>query len=140
MRARAIGLGVVALAVSMTGAAPASQDEENPIVAMVRGKVADPGATFVLVVKLKTKPGQEKALEKAFAAAIPPTLKEKGCEQYSLSKGTAEPGTYLLYEKWAGVESLKAHLGAKHIEELLKTLGEVSAEAPAAEVFVPVGD
>jgi quinol monooxygenase YgiN len=137
------GLGglvaVLAVAAGVSGAVPApGQDSENPIVALVKERVADPAKPFVLVVYLKAKPGKAEALERAFAPAVAATLKEKGCLQYTLSRDPAKPGEYLLFERWSRVEDLAAHLKTPHIGELMKAFEEVNAEPPRAEVLVPV--
>ena len=71
--------------------------------------------------------------------AIAATRKEKGCLQYDLSRDPTVPESYLLYERWSDLESLKAHLASEHIATMQKALEGVRAAPPQARVLAPVG-
>lgn len=128
----------VGLAAVTVPAVQAGQDQENPIVSLVRERVADPSKPFVLVIGLKAKEGQAEALEQAFGPAVAATLKEKGCLQYMLSRDPSKPGEYLLFERWSNLDDLRAHLRSAHIEVLLKAIESLVAEPPQAQVLLPV--
>jgi quinol monooxygenase YgiN len=125
-------------AVFLFSGAPVIQDDD-PIVQLVKEKVPDPSRPFILIVKLKAKTGEGPAIEKAFAPAITATLKEKGCILYELSRDTSSADTLLLYERWATVPDLAAHLKTPHIAKLLAELTDLTDSAPDLEVHVPVG-
>ncbi len=119
----------------LTAAAPAQDD--NPLVAQVRDQVADPAKPFIMFVHIDTKPGMGPDLEAAFAPATAATLKEKGCLAYKLSRSAKSPETYVLYEHWASLDDLKAHLQSSHIAELLPKLGSLSASPATIDIHLP---
>jgi quinol monooxygenase YgiN len=114
--------------------------EENPLVAQVRAAVSDPSKPFVMLIRIEAKPGMGKQLEAAFAPAIAATRKEKGCLAYDLGRSAKSPDAYVLYERWASLDDLKAHLAAKHIAELLPKLGELSAAPAALDLYLPAAE
>lgn len=119
-------------------AGPAPQDDD-PIIALVKSRVADPSKPFVLLVRIEARPGSGPAIEEAFAAAIPPTKKEKGAELYELSRDAASPDSFLLYERWSTVADLAAHLKAPHITKLLAEIADLTAGPPDLQVHLPAG-
>jgi quinol monooxygenase YgiN len=119
--------------------APAA-DEPNPIIARVKAAVKDPAKPFTMLVHLQVKEGEGKKLEAAFAKAIKPSLKEKGCLAYDLSKDPKKPDNYLVYERWKNLTALEKHLKASHITTLLMEIGELLVMPPKSDIFVPVGD
>lgn len=131
------------LSLALLGAtlpAAARAQEENPLVAQVRAAVSDPAKPFVMLIRIEAKPGMGKQLEAAFAPAIAATRKEKGCLAYDLGRSAKSPDAYVLYERWASLDDLKAHLEAKHIAELLPKLGELSAAPAALDLYIPAAE
>jgi quinol monooxygenase YgiN len=134
-------LGVAALTVAALFAAHAGgQEKEHPIAAQVKASLKDPTKPFAMLVSLQVKEGTAEKFEAAFKKAIKPTRAEKGCLAYELSRDTKAPTQYLLYERWANLASLEAHLKAPHITTLLKELGELLAGPPDLRVLVPTAD
>ena|SRR5262249_42966277 len=128
------------LAVLIVPAASAAEEKENPILAFVKSKVKHPDRPFTLIVALKVKEGEEKKLETAFTKAVKATRKEKGCLTYDLSRDTADPTRYLVYERWKSVDALKAHLETEHIKELLAELPALLDGAPEPRVLTPAAE
>jgi quinol monooxygenase YgiN len=120
-------------AVSSSSAA----DEPHPIARQVKEQVPDPSKPFVMLVKFQAKPGQGDALVKAFGPAIAATLKEKGCQDYRLSRSVTEPESFVLYERWESLADLEAHLASDHIKALGPALEPIRAAAPTVDLFVP---
>ena len=138
LAAAASALGLLAI---LTGQPMAhAQNPPSPIVVAVEKSGIDTTKPFVLVVQFQAKHGEGPALEKAFAPAIAATRKEKGCLQYDLSRDPTAPESYLLYERWTDLESLKAHLVSEHIATMQKALEGVRAAPPQARVLAPVGN
>lgn len=132
-------LPLAALALAL--AAPAvAQEKQNPIAAEVKAALKDPGKPFTMVIRLKAKEDAAEKFEAAFAKAIGPTRKEKGCLAYDLNRDAKAAGQYLLYERWQDLPSLEAHLQARHITTLLAELKELLAAPPELHVYVPAGD
>ena len=77
-----------------------------------------------VVAIITAKPGQRGAILEAFRATVPAVLAEKGCIEYG-PVIDAEPGpafqtrigadAFMVVEKWASMEALKAHAAAPHM-------------------------
>jgi quinol monooxygenase YgiN len=65
-----------------------------------------------LVVNFKAQPGKGQDFANAFGAQAKITYAEKGCEQYDLFRGTADPDTLVLLERWTSQADLDAHMAA----------------------------
>lgn len=77
-----------------------------------------------VVAVITAKPGQRDAVLDAFRANVPAVLAEPGCMEYGagldLPDGPAfqvpyGPDTFVVIEKWASMEALKAHGAAPHM-------------------------
>lgn len=134
----AIGLAVLGLFLVQAGAS--GQEEPNPIVAMVKQSVKDPGKPFTMIVSLKVKEGQTDAFEKAFANAIKGTRKEKGNITYQLNRDLKNPAEYMVYERWQNVAALEAHMKTEHIMALLGALPDLLAGPPEVQVLMPASE
>lgn len=134
-------LATALLAAVLLAAPPArAQDEPHPIAAQVKAALKDPSRPFTMLVSLQVKPGQAGKLEAAFARAVKPSRKEKGCLAYDLSRDVRAADRYVVYERWHDLAALEAHLKSKHVTALLAELGDLLAEPPQLRVLVPVGE
>ena len=115
-------------------------DDEHPLAKQVKEKLKDPTKPFTIGVKLKVKEGMGSSLESAFAPAIKTSRKEKGCLTYDLNKSAEDETVYIVYERWANLAALDAHLKRPNIEKLLSTVHEYLEGAPDLKVFVPVAE
>jgi quinol monooxygenase YgiN len=77
-----------------------------------------------LIAVISAKPGQRDALLAAFSANVPNVRAEPGCIEYAATVdagGFAElqaplgPDTFIVVEKWAGPEALRAHMASPHM-------------------------
>lgn len=73
---------------------------------------------------ITAKPGQRDTILTAFSANVPAVLAEDGCIEYGAAVDTADPlpfqtaygpDAFVVIEKWASVEALKAHAAAAHM-------------------------
>lgn len=80
-------------------------------------------AVHVLAI-ITTKPGQREDVLKKFNANIPAVLAEDGCIAYEATvdaEGAGPiqtefgPDTFVVVEKWASLEALKAHAASPHM-------------------------
>jgi quinol monooxygenase YgiN len=136
-------LCVVAVALALSGTAPHDAwagEKANPIVAQVKAGLKDPTRPFTLIVRLQTKEDVGAKFEAAFAKAVAPTRKEKGCLAYQLNRDGKKPANYLLYERWQNLAALEAHLKAPHITALLGEIGDLLDGPPELHVLVPAGE
>jgi quinol monooxygenase YgiN len=117
-----------------------AQDDENPIVALVRKSLNDPAKPFVLLVHIQAKTEQGPAVEAAFTSAIKASRKETGCLAYDLDRSMTDPTAYVVHEKWKSLADLQAHLATPHFRALREALASATEGSPRAEVFLPVAE
>lgn len=77
-----------------------------------------------LIAVITAKPGQRAALLDAFSANVPNVLAEPGCIEYAATvdadgfpdaQAPLGPDTFIVVEKWASPEALRAHMVAPHM-------------------------
>jgi quinol monooxygenase YgiN len=77
-----------------------------------------------VVAVITAKPGQREKILEAFRANVPAVRAEDGCIEYGATVdadglGSFQtkfgPDTFVVVEKWASVEALKAHAAAPHM-------------------------
>lgn len=112
----------------------------NPIIDAAKSAVSDPKKPFTMVVVVTVKEGKGKEFEEIFRPAIKETRKEKGCIAYDLNRDPKEETRYYVYERWASLAALEAHMETPHIKTLLGKLGDVTAGAPETKFFVVAGE
>jgi quinol monooxygenase YgiN len=73
---------------------------------------------------ITTKPGQRDTVLEAFRANVPAVHAEDGCIEYGAAIDTQGagpiqaalgPDTFVVVEKWASLDALKAHAAAPHM-------------------------
>jgi quinol monooxygenase YgiN len=91
------------------------------------GKVDHPreGKEMIHVIAVITaKPGKREEVLKHFRANVPAVRAEKGCIEYGAAVDADPalpvqtkygPDTFVVVEKWEGIEALKAHAAAPHM-------------------------
>ena len=77
-----------------------------------------------VIAVITARPGLRDAVLKEFRANVPQVLAERGCIEYGAAVD-AEPGpkfqtkcgadAFMVIEKWADLEALKAHAAAPHM-------------------------
>ena len=100
-----------------------AQDKEPELI--TRLKKAKVDGPFTLIVNLKVKKGEEKALIKAAKPCIEASRKEKGCVTYELHQDREDPTKFVFFEKWKSVKDLQSHFGEEHVKKLLGALGDL---------------
>ena len=79
-----------------------------------------------VVAIITALPGQRATILEAFKANVPNVHAEAGCIEYSAvvdaDPGTATmmpagPDTFMVIEKWASLDALKAHAAAPHMAD-----------------------
>lgn len=74
-----------------------------------------------VLATITAKPGQRAAILDRFRANVPAVLAEEGCIEYgpAIDAGgigtPLGPDTFVVIEKWASIEALKAHAAAPHM-------------------------
>jgi quinol monooxygenase YgiN len=77
-----------------------------------------------VVAVIAAKPGKREEILKHFRANVPAVKAEQGCIEYGPAVDAENalgfqtqcgPDTFLVIEKWASMEALKAHAAAPHM-------------------------
>jgi quinol monooxygenase YgiN len=77
-----------------------------------------------VIAVITAKPGQRETILRHFHANIPAVKAEQGCIEYGpvVDAGNAPafqtqlgPDTFMVVEKWSGMDTLKAHAAAPHM-------------------------
>ena len=87
-----------------------------------------------LIVTFKAVVGKGEQFARAFAPVIAKVRKEHGCEQYTLFRGTDDPDTLVLLERWQDQAALDAHGAAMRARGLSPT-ENLRAAPPVAERY-----
>ncbi len=73
---------------------------------------------------ITTKPGQREAVLDAYRANLPAVLAEEGCIEYGAAvdaegvgpfQAPLGPDSFVVIEKWASLDALRAHAAAPHM-------------------------
>jgi quinol monooxygenase YgiN len=115
-------------------------EKEDPIVAFAKKHLKDTTRPFTLVVVLHVKEGAGEKFETAFAKALTPTRKEKGCIAYDLNRDSKDAQRYVVYERWKSLDALAAHLKTDHIRALLAALPDVATGPPELRILLPAAE
>jgi quinol monooxygenase YgiN len=131
-----LGVGVLVSAGWLAGAAQKDDKGVADLPARIKAAVgAD--KPFTLIVTVKLKDGTKARFEEQAAKTTRATAQEKGCILYEFTRDLEKPNVYTLYEKWASVAALEAHLKMAHTEAVLKLVGEIAAEPPTIQLYSP---
>lgn len=95
---------------------------------------------IVVVAKARVKEGSESAVEQAFREVMPPTHEEEGCLRYALHRGTDDPRTFMMIERWTSKEALDAHLATGHVQKLFASLAPLVEAPPELFLAEPLSD
>ena len=114
---------------------------EHPVLALVRGKVADPSRPFTIIADLAAHPGRGDAVAAAVAAtgAAGLTRAEPGCVAYDLCRDADAPDRFVAYECWRDLAALDAHLATAHFAAAGAALAGLLAGPPTVRVLTPTG-
>ncbi len=90
-----------------------------------------------VIAVITAKPGQRAAILEAFQANVPNVLAEDGCIAYEATTDTPDAGsiqtpfgedTFVVVEKWASLDHLKAHAAAPHMAAYAEKVRDLIAE------------
>jgi quinol monooxygenase YgiN len=124
-------------AVLLSVAQAQDKSKEHPLVSAAKESLADTTKPFTMVVKFKVKEGQGPKFEAAVAKAVKETRKEKGNLAYDVSR-SAKGSTYVIYERWANLAALEAHLKTAYFKETTAAVDPLLDKDIEIELFVPV--
>ncbi|MFI6362189.1 putative quinol monooxygenase [Nocardia sp. NPDC050630] len=101
--------------------------------------MADP---YVVVATMIAEPGQEELVEQTLTTAAAAVHAEPGCLMYALHRKTGTTGHFVMIEKWASKEALRAHGGGTAMREIGQALATALTGPAEISVFdpLPAGD
>ena len=79
--------------------------------------------SFVLVVRMKTKEGQEDRALEVMRELAEASRQEPGCEAYVPCRDPEDPGSFLFYEQYRDQAAFEEHGASEHFQRL--ALGEL---------------
>jgi quinol monooxygenase YgiN len=123
------------LLVLLGGFSTLRAEEENPIVTLVKSKVADKSKAFGMTVQFKVKSGSEKAFEDAFKPCVAATRKEPGCIVYFLNRDVDDASTFLVFERFKNIAALESHAKNQHVADFLKVALPLLDGEPSVKVY-----
>ncbi len=89
-----------------------------------------------VIAVITAKPGQRDSILQAFRANVPAVKAENGCIEYGAAVDAENalpfqtkwgPDSFLVVEKWASMEALKAHAAAPHMAAYAAKVKELIA-------------
>ncbi|MGY1751849.1 putative quinol monooxygenase [Blastococcus sp. SYSU D01042] len=95
--------------------------------------------SIVVVATITPRPEAVDAVREALQAAVPAVHEEPGCELYALHEAD---GSFVMVEKWADADAMKAHGKAEPLATLGAALAGKLAAAPDVRrlTALPAGD
>ena len=112
---------------------------DHPIIALVRGKLADTSRPFTIIADLEAQTGRGDevvaAIEKTRVVGL--TRSESGCVAYDICRDADSPDRFVAYECWRDLAALEEHLGTPHFAAVGGALGGLLAGAPVVRVLTP---
>jgi quinol monooxygenase YgiN len=131
---------LLAALLALTSFTFAQEAAEHPFVKEIASKLSDPKKKFTLLVRVTVRDGEAEKFIAAFAEAVEPTRKEDGCSRYELNQIAGETNAFVIYERWARLEKMAAHLETPHTKKLLETVMPLMDGAPEIVVLTPQGE
>lgn len=94
---------------------------------------------FVVIARYKARAGREDLVAAALRNMVEPTRAEPGNLDYQVLCDPAEPGVFMLFERYTGEAAFGEHLTSEHFTTWLK--GEVLPNLAERTRFdlVPIG-
>ena len=74
--------------------------------------------SFVLVVRMKTKEGEEERALEVIRELAEATRQEPGCEAYIPCRDPEDPRSILFYEQYVDKAAFEAHGASEHFQRL----------------------
>jgi quinol monooxygenase YgiN len=87
------------------------------------------------IVLLYAAEGKSALLGAALNELVTLTRQESGCAICELNQSTAEPDTWMVYERWRGQAAFDSHMKQPYVASFLGKLGELQARPPEVRPF-----
>jgi quinol monooxygenase YgiN len=94
----------------------------------------------VVVATAEAAEGHEEKVEEAFRVAVRAVHAEPGCELYALHRDPRSPSTFVMVEKWASADALRAHSTTPTLAGLGAALDGLLAKPLEVRALTPLPD
>ena len=111
-------------------------DEMSTIVTLFGRQLANPDRPFTLLGRFRIQNGKHDLVESLFAEARVPTVLEKGCLAFEISRHADDAGQFVVYEKWLTLADLDAHLHKPYTSKLRSAFDALIVGTPEFNVLV----
>lgn len=91
-----------------------------------------------VVATLRAREGRGDALVEVVRSGIATVRAEEGCLRYDLHRVRRDDEAFVMVERWASKDALRAHGESAHFQAMSAQLAELLAEAPVVRVLAPV--
>lgn len=110
---------------------------DNPIVELVRKKVADSSRPFTIIAEFKAPPGIGDDVAEVVAKSdlVRLSRAEPGCLYYDIARDADFPEKFVVLESWQNEEALAAHVLTSHFKEGSMSIASLLNSAPTVRVF-----
>jgi quinol monooxygenase YgiN len=88
-----------------------------------------------VVATLEARPGRGAALAAIVTEAIAAVRAETGCLRYDFFRIRRKPDSFIMIERWASGDDLKAHGASAHFAAMSERLSAELAAAPVVQVL-----
>jgi quinol monooxygenase YgiN len=108
----------------------------NPLLAQIRGQLANETVSFGLLVRGKVLEGKRAQYIEAARRAQEGTQKEPGNIFYRFFWDSQDPLQYVLLEAWQDFGALAAHFETSHFKRLAEERKPLTEEPPSFQVLL----
>jgi quinol monooxygenase YgiN len=130
-------VGLVGLCAAAVPAVSRADDATAAIVESVAKSVGARDRMLSLVVTANVKPGMVGRFLETASSIAPATRAEPGCIEFSWHRSVENPNQFVLFEKWADVNVLAAHLRRSYIQAAFKVYEQTLTEPLKVQIFHP---
>lgn len=112
-------------------------DDVAAIVEAFGACLSGPTDALCLLVRFRVREPDRETVRSAFQSVRNKTLHEPGCGVFELDEEAANPGGFVIYERWRSLADLETHLRKGHTAELRALFHSLIIEGPDFQVLRP---
>jgi quinol monooxygenase YgiN len=92
----------------------------------------------VVAGSYRARPGEEARLAAILARYVVVTRAVRGCRNVDLVASIAQPGRFLVVEKWSDASAQRAHLDSDAMVQMAQAARAVLAEPPDLDLYASI--
>jgi quinol monooxygenase YgiN len=114
------------------------RDDVSAVVGAFATRLGSRTIAFAMIARFQVTEGSQARVERAFAKAVPATLREPGVLAYQPHRDPADTAGFVVYERWKSLDDLEAHLRTSYISELRQEIAAVMTGPPEFTLLRPL--